>query len=381
MKSVVIRGPLLSISGYGVHARQVYRWLKTQDVEVTAQITPWGNTTFMINPEADETVKSIMTDSNSAKKEFDISLQIQLPDEWDPKIAKTNVGITAAVETDRCNPSWITCCNSMDRVIVPSRFTEGVLKGTGSVIKPLTVVSEAYDNEILGSGHLDLDLSTSFNFLVVSQLTSIEPSTDRKNIFNTIKWLCETFADDKDVGVVIKTNLGRATDIDRMNTRSTLSKMLKEVRKGPFPRVHFIHGDMSTEEIGALYRNPKIKALISLTRGEGFGLPLLEAACNDLPVIATNWSGHLDFMGLGKYVTVDYSLKDIPDSRVDGRIFVKGLRWAEPSEEDFKKRIKKFRNSFDVPRQWAADLGKKTREKFSTDSVYKQYDRALGDLF
>lgn len=381
MKSVVIRGPLLSISGYGVHARQVYRWLKSQNVDVTAQITPWGNTTFMINPDADETVKSIMTDSNATKKDFDVSLQIQLPDEWDPNLAKTNVGITAAVETDKCNPAWITCCNAMDRVLVPSRFTEGVIRGTGGIIKPVSVVSEAYDDEILGTNQLDLDLSTPFNFLVVSQLTSIEPSTDRKNIFNTIKWLCESFADDKDVGIVIKTNLGRATDIDRMNTRSTLAKMLKEVRRGPFPKIHFIHGDMSTSEIGALYRHPKIKALISLTRGEGFGLPLLEAACNDLPVVATNWSGHLDFMGLGKYVTVDYSLREIPESRVDGRIFVKGLRWAEPSEDDFKKRIKKFRNSFDVPRQWASDLGKKARDKFSTDSVNKQYDRALGDLF
>jgi glycosyltransferase involved in cell wall biosynthesis len=381
MKSVVIRGPLLSISGYGVHARQVYRWLKTQNIDVTAQITPWGNTTFMVNPEADETVKSIMADSNAAKKEFDISLQIQLPDEWDSSLAKTNVGITAAVETDRCNPAWITNCNSMDRVIVPSRFTEGVLKGTGNISKPVSVVSEAYDEGILGSNVLDLDLSTSFNFLIVSQLTSIEPSTDRKNIFNTIKWLCEAFSDDKDVGIIIKTNLGRATDIDRMNTRNTLLKMLKEIRRGPFPRIHFIHGDMSTEEIGSLYRNPKIKSLVSLTRGEGFGLPLLEAACNNLPVIATNWSGHLDFMGMGKYVTVDYSLKEIPDSRVDGRIFVKGLRWAEPSEEDFKRRIKKFRNSSDVPRQWADDLGNKVRERFSTESVNKQYDRVLGDLF
>ncbi len=380
MKKVIVRGPLLSISGYGVHARQVYRWVKSHpDCDVHAQITPWGNTPFMINPEIDPIVKMIMNDSTPKEGKPDLSLQIQLPNEWDPNLAVKNIGITAAVETDKCNPQWVSNFNQMDACIVPSKFTEGVIRGSGNVIKPLNVVAESFDDEIVGDAVFDYDFGTKFNFLVVSQLTSMEGNLDRKNIANTIKWICEVFKDDPDVGLVIKTNLGRATPIDRLNTINVLKKIVEANRKGLFPRIHFLHGALTTSEMGSLYRHPQVKALINLTRGEGFGLPILEAAVNDLPVIATNWSGHLDFMGLGKFVTVDYVLKTIPPERVDKQIFVEGVRWADPSEEDFKKRVRKFRSSHDVPKQWAASLGKIIRDKFNTKQIQNRYSAILGD--
>ena len=45
-----------------------------------------------------------------------------------------------------------------------------------------------------------------------------------------------------------------------------------------------------------LYAHPKIKAYVSLTHGEGYGLPLFEAAYHGIPIIAPDWSGHLDFL-------------------------------------------------------------------------------------
>ena len=51
-------------------------------------------------------------------------VQLQLPDEWDSNLAKKNIGVSAFVETDRCNPQWIDKCNEMDAVIVPSKFTD-----------------------------------------------------------------------------------------------------------------------------------------------------------------------------------------------------------------------------------------------------------------
>jgi len=179
---------------------------------------------------------------------------------------------------------------------------------------------------------IDLDFSTSFNFLIFGQLTGFNPENDRKNIFYTIKWLCETFKDDEDVGIVIKTNSGKNTRIDRENTAQLLKKLLGEVRLGPLPRVHFLHGTFSQQEIASIYQHSKIKALVSLTRGEGFGLPLLEAAASGLPIIATNWSGHKDFLDHGQFLDVKYQLEEIHESRIDNHIFRKGARWAQPLE-------------------------------------------------
>ena len=54
--------------------------------------------------------------------------------------------------------------------------------------------------------------------------------------------------------------------------------------------------DFLEEEMTYLYNHPKIKALISMSHGEGFGLPMFEAAYNGLPVIATDWGGQCDFL-------------------------------------------------------------------------------------
>ena len=114
--------------------------------------------------------------------------------------------------------------------------------------------------------------SIEFNFLTVGQITGHNPENDRKNVFYLIKWFCEAFSEDKDVGLVIKTNSGKNTKIDKKMTQRMVHNLVSEVRKDKFPRVHLLHGSMSEEELASLYLHPKIKAFVTLTRGEGFGL-------------------------------------------------------------------------------------------------------------
>ena len=118
--------------------------------------------------------------------------------------------------------------------------------------------------------------------------------------------------------------------------------------------------------MSGLYSNESIKAFVSLTRGEGFGLPLLESAAAGLPVIATNWSAHTEFLSMGRFISIDYDLIDVPKSKIDGRIFVDGIKWADPHEEDFKKKILKFKQKPDIPTEWASDLSEKIRDKYSS---------------
>jgi glycosyltransferase involved in cell wall biosynthesis len=134
---------------------------------------------------------------------------------------------------------------------------------------------------------------------------------------------------------------------------------------------------MNSEEVAGLYKNDTVKCLISLTRGEGFGLPILEAAASGLPVIATSWSGHMDFMSLGKFIPISYKLIDIHPSRIDNRIFIEGLRWAEPNENDFKNKVKKFRKKHQIPQQWAKDLQEIILETHSQSAINEHYNRIL----
>jgi len=376
MKSVLLRGPILTQSGYGVHCRQVAKWLLDEKkYDVKFQIMPWGDTPWILNRnQYDGMIGKIFDASSTNLKGFDVSLQLQLPNEWDNSIATTNIGLTAAIETDISNPDWLNHCKRMDHVIFPSKHA---MNSIGNV-ENCSIVPEAFPNEILNNdAKIDLNIDTEFNFLLFGQITGNNPENDRKNIFYTLKWMCETFSDDPNVGIVIKTNISRNTKIDKNITTNIFKNLLKEVRKGPYPKIHLLHGTTTEKEIGALYRHPKIKALVSLTRGEGFGLPLLEAAACDLPIIATNWSAHTEFLNIGKFIQIDYKLQQIHQTRIDGKLFMPNAKWAQASEEDFKKRIKKFVQSPQIPKEWAMQLGEKIREQYNIDAIKTQYSEKL----
>jgi glycosyltransferase involved in cell wall biosynthesis len=385
MKSVIIRGPLLSQSGYGNHARQVFRWIlnKHPHDEIRVQVLPWGNTSWYVDPSAENgLIGEIMNRTGEISKKFDVSFQIQLPNEWDPNIANFNVGISAVVEADKCNPAWIDACNRMNTVVVPSSYCENTLRNTGEVRSPIVVIPESFTSEILQeNASIDLQLETSFNFLLIGTMTGNNPFNDRKNIFFALKWLCEEFANDPDVGIVVKTNIGRGTRMDWRQIEGVISRAVAEVRKGPYPKVHIVHGVMSNSEVASLYRHPKIKALVSPTRGEGFGLPLLEAAASGLPVATTGHSGHMDFMGLGKFIKFEYDLTQIHETRHDGNIWMQGSKWAEVREQDFKRKLRKFKTSHITPKEWAAELSKKLVVSHSPAAIDEEYEKKVGHVF
>tara|TARA_B100000700_G_C15018807_1_gene844631 strand:- start:320 stop:1477 length:1158 start_codon:yes stop_codon:yes gene_type:complete len=380
---VLIRAPLLTVSGYGVHSRQVYSWLESNtNLDIRTQVLNWGDTTWMINPDLEKgMIGRIMSKSGDLDQKFDISFQVQLPDEWDNSLAKVNVGISAFVETDRCNPEWIECVNKMDAVIVPSNHIKRVIENTGATSTDIHVIPEWFFDEVNHKNEeLPLEIETKFNFILVGQVTGSTSDSDRKNIFNTIKWFCEAFKDDPDVGLILKTNKGRGTMLDRQWTKDTVKQLLSQVREGPYPKIHMVHGNLTPDEIVSLYKREDVKSLISLTRGEGFGLPLLEAAACGLPVIATNWSAHLDFLSLGKFIPVKYEMCEIPQERIDNRIFFSGMRWSNPSEQDFKKKVVKLRNKYTIPSGWAEELSLRVRSEFSSRAIKKKYDKFLQDL-
>jgi len=385
MKTALIRGPILSKSGYGTHCRQVFKWLLSAGYDVQCNITPWGVTSWYVNPEdLNGLVGEAMRRTGRDPKRVDLTVQVQLPHEWEPNLGKFNVGVTAGVETTRAPEHWAECVRRMDLVIVPSEFSKSGLVAAGAPAEKITVVPESFSDNLLDATrdtlrHLQLDeVVTPFNFLMFGQVTSREPETDRKNLLYAVKWFCEEFRDNKQVGLIVKTNLGTSCVFHRMQLEQMFSALVKEVRTGDYPRVYLVNGDMSNEDCASLLLSPKVKAMVSFTRGEGFGLPLIDAAAAGLPVIATGWSGHTEFLGLGKYSKVSYSLAQVPHEKLGKEIFAEGSQWAMPHEEDAKKRMRKMYESQSVPREWAKDLREKVQRSHSFDSISKHYDRVIG---
>lgn len=379
-KNVIFRAPVASQSGYGVHSRQIAVMLdklaQKHNWNMIFQITPWGQTPFLLRdyPEKDIVMKYNKPYSLDVKP--DIAISLILPNEWDVNLANYNIGITAGVETDICNPKWVEAVNKMDMVIVPSQHIKKTFENSGKLNKEIVVLHESYNSDIFTDDlecKLDLDFETDWNFLTIGQITG-DLETDRKNIGKAIVYFCQAFEGRKDVGLVLKTNSATNSKIDRLATEGNLRGLLNQVRKGEYPKIHFVHGPMTESEIAQLYRHPKIRAFYMPTRAEGFGLPILESAVSGLPLVVTDWSGHKDIIDLTDKSCVRLSYNLVPIKREDENIFMKNARWAEVHADDVKRKLRKIVESYEYPLSWAKELKVLAREKFHPGKLYKEFE-------
>ena len=382
---VLLRAPLLTNSGYGVHSRQIFEYLyEKHGSNLTVECLRWGMTSWRLNnDDEDGLIGKIMSCSKKIEPPYDITYQLQLPNEWDTGLGKKNIGMSAFVETDRCNSEWVESCNKMSAIIVPSNFVKKTIKRSGIINKKIFVVPEWFNHDILKKQSLkkELKLKTSFNFLMISQLNGQSVDDDRKNIINQIKTFCETFKDDKNVGLILKTNMGKGTTIDRKLTENFLKNLFLSIGKKEFPKVYLLHGNMSKNQIAALYHHPKVKCFMSATRGEGYGLPLIDAAAAGMPVIATNWSGHLQFLESNLFIPVKYNLIDIPKTKVDNRIFIEGTKWANPDLNDLSKKMLSAYHDYDNYKKNAIQLSKNVVENFNSKKIKKLYNEIEEEIF
>jgi glycosyltransferase involved in cell wall biosynthesis len=383
MKSVLLRAPVLSKSGYGEHSRQILRYLLEKNINVSIQALNWGITPWYLNDsDCDGLIgKALQLCDYQEDKRYDVSIQCQLPNEWDTTLAKTNIGVTAGVETTFANPTWASLhVAKMDKVIVPSNFTKKSLLKKAYVDTEVDVVPESYFSEVVKEPTDDIfknDLDTDFNFLTVGVLTGMSAGTDRKNLFYLIKWFIEEFKNDSNVGLVVKTNRGRDTAIDKVGTERLLTEVLRELNHNGTPKVYLLHGQMTREEMTNVYKDEKIKGYLTATRGEGFGLPILEAATAGLPVIGTNWSAHTEFMDLGEWSAVDFDLEEVDTQKIDGNIFIEGTKWAFPKEKDFKQSMRNVYKDNKTYKDKARKLSSILAKKYSTKEINKRYDEVL----
>jgi ADP-heptose:LPS heptosyltransferase/glycosyltransferase involved in cell wall biosynthesis len=404
MNKLLLRAPVLTASGYGVHARQILQALLAADqFDISIDPMTWGQTPFIYeSTDLFQVIhslieKKIENDRNGVR--YDLSVQVTIPNEFQ-KLAALNIGVTAGIEVDRVSAEWIKKVNeTVDLLIVPSKHSAEAFSivyraNDGKTLrleKPLAICPEGIDTRIFRpsakseSKVIDKisQLPTKFNFLGVGLGLDKTFGEDRKNIGLMVKWFLETFAGNKDVGLILKASIVNNSLMDFETIKRRLEEIRKTVGCGPYPMVHLVHGRLSDSEMAGLYSHESVKAFVTLTHGEGFGLPIIEAAACDLPVVATNWSGHLDFLnieGKKRFVAVEFDLKEIPDSAVWNGVMDPGTKWANAREDDFKNKLKKVYLSYDFPKKWAQELGTHVRENFNLQKVCYNFFKTVADF-
>ena len=383
---IILKGPVLTRSGYGEQTRFALRALRTRPELFDVYIQPlqWGKTSWL----SDQTEERQFIDSAIEKTigfiqqggKFDISLQVTIPNEFE-KIATVDVGYTAGIETTACSAEWLQKVNDIvDKVIVVSSFSKmaflnseysGEINGQPvhlKLNKPIDHVNYAV-KEYEKLPDLDINFDYEFNFLAVAQWGP------RKNLVNTVNWFIEEFHDEE-VGLVLKTNFAKNCLMDREFMHHQLSAQISQRWPDKTCKIYLLHGDMTEKEMHALYRHPQIRAKLALPHGEGFGLPIFEAAYNALPVIATGWSGQLDFLvdeeGNDHFYNVSYDISQVPDEVVWENVLIKESMWAYPRESSAKEQMRKcYEEVKDLPRNF--EYASALKKRFSKEKMYSKF--------
>jgi glycosyltransferase involved in cell wall biosynthesis len=383
---VLFRGPVETRSGYGAHARDVLFSLRELNrFDIVIDSCPWGATPMTALEEGKEfhnwIKQNIVTKINGTP---DIYIQVTVPNEF-RRMGKFNIGVTAGIETTVAPKDWIDGCNTMDMIITTSTFSRDVLlstvyneneNNTGKLVKqyriekPVKVLFEGADLNVFNDtpkAEFDLNIEEDFAYLFVGHWLKGNLGQDRKDIGMLIRTFAATFNEQENKpALILKTSSANFSIKERESFTKRIKDLVKEY-KNP-PSIYLLFGELTDDEMNNLYNHPKIKAMVSLTKGEGFGRPLLEFSLSGKLVIVSNWSGHKDFLPLDKAIMIGGSLTEVHESAQD-KFIIKDSKWFTANYGEFSEVLKLVTKDYEKYAERGIQLKEENRQKFSIEKM------------
>jgi glycosyltransferase involved in cell wall biosynthesis len=279
--------------------------------------------------------------------------------------------------------------NHSKKVFEESKFEKrnkqtNALEGEVKLEKPVEVLFEGADTEVykvieshqIKNVNLD-SIKEKFAYLFVGHWMEGDLGEDRKNVGLLVKAFFETFKNKANKpALILKTAQVGSSYYDREELLKKIKKIKKSVGSDNIPNVYLLCGDFSDSEMNEIYNHPKVKAMVSLTKGEGYGRPLLEFTLTKKPLITTGWSGHMDFLSpeftnlLGGTLTpVHPSTKNqflLPDSK-----------WFSPDHGQVGFYLKDVFENYKNYTEKAKRQAFKSKNEFNWDKMADQVDELL----
>ena len=397
-KYCVISCPIDTYSGYGARSRDfvkaLYELKKDEyDVEVLAQrwgSTPWG---YIKDHSEEWGFLQPLLAKQPMTKQPDLWIQITVPNEFQ-SVGKFNIGVTAGIETTLCPVSWIDGLNRMNITLASSNHAKNIMMSTGykeqdkngtairdlKVERPIEVLFEGVDlDKYFYIADEDLDgtdlvqsldeIKEEFCYLFVGHWLQGDLGEDRKNVGLTIKTFLETFRNKKNKPALILKASGAGSSIMDRNTMLDKIDAIRNTISGDLPNIYLLHGELDDKDINNLYNHGKVKAMISLTKGEGFGRPLLEFTLAKKPIIATAYSGHIDFLYMENTCLVGGALKQIHPSAVVDNLLIKESSWFSPDVKQAEFYLRDVYEKYSKYEEKAKKQAHQSKTKFSFEEM------------
>jgi glycosyltransferase involved in cell wall biosynthesis len=389
---LLFRGPVKSISGYGAHSRDLLESLYQMNLfDIKIDSCMWGHTPLTALKQNNTFHNWIESNIiQTLPSQPDIYVQVTVPNEFSP-IGKINIGITAGIETTLIPKNWIDGCNKMDLIITTSKFSRDVLlsttyneveQGTNRVIqkhqitKPIEVLFEGANKVYIGKySEIDLDIKEDFCFLFVGHWLKGILGQDRKDVGMLIKTFSSTFSNvDNPPALILKTSSATFSIKERENMRLKIKDLVAGIINPP--PIYLLFGELTDEEMNNLYNHPKIKSMVSFTKGEGFGRPLLEFSMTGKPIITSNWSGHKDFLPEDMSTFLNGGLTDVHESTIDDFI-IKDSKWFTVDYEYASNMLKNVKSNYKTYLNESNKIEINNMENFSSSKMTEKFQEIL----
>lgn len=275
---------------------------------------------------------------------------------------KAHVGLTM-FETDRIPEGWAKSMNQMDEIWVPSRFNEQSFAKHGVRPDKLKVIPFGIDSSLYGPGNAEpmpIEDKRGFNFLSVFQWYK------RKGWDLLLRAYLESFTRYDDVCLMLRcypgknANLPIAVQIE--NYIRELGYVVEEA-----PQIKLLTEFVEEEMMPGLYG--AADAFVLPTRGEGWGIPYMEAMASGLPVIGTRWSGQVDFMNDENSYLIDVErMVSVDMEQTEANPFyTPDHLWAEPSLQKTKELMRHVYEDRDDARKKGAQARRDIAEQWTLE--------------
>jgi glycosyltransferase involved in cell wall biosynthesis len=336
-------------SGYASAARGYLYHYFSLGVPITWDPLYFDNSKLNDDDLYDIIIKSLI---NKPIPEHDMVIMHSTPDLW-PQfwIEKEKILTNKIVngyctwETNRLPKNWIKCINGyVNEVWCPSTYNEKVFIESGVKV-PIRVVPHVFLPKVLPSLETIKLINTlngdriikdnNYTFYTIGELNA------RKGIEDTIKVFCRAFKEKDPVRLILKVHYKNYSD---ENKKICEDKIKDELVKYPeHPQIICIFDNISNNELLAIHSLGD--CYVSLTKSEGFGLTIFDAFKYGKKVIATGYSGHLDFLGNNYPGLVRYKLGPVTGMTVFSTNYTEEQMWAYP---DLNHAVELMRNALNI---------------------------------
>lgn len=398
----VISAPVDTYSGYGSRSRDLVKAIiETNKYDVKILPQRWGGTPWNFIQDHQQEwgfLKDYFLNQPQLPKQPEIWAQVTVANEFQP-IGKYNIGFTAGIETTITPPEFLEGVNRMDVTFVSSEhakfsmmesFAQEINQQTKEVIreirvtKPVEVLFEGADIEkykpVTTPCSIDIQVKEDFAYLFVGHWLPGDIGEDRKNVGLLIKAFYETFKNKtKKPALILKTSIGGTSYMDREEILKRIAMIKATVNSKNLPNVYLLHGEFTDQEMNEIYNHSKVKAMINLTKGEGFGRPLLEFSLVKKPIITSGWSGQLDYLNPEFTTLLTGELTPVHPSAAN-QFLLKEAKWFTPDNGQVGQYLKDVFENYKKYQEKAVRQAYKSKTEFSYEKMKELIDERLTAL-